>query len=140
MHSSKITPAYLEPASVRFSPFFQRTAAPHQTSKKATMMMLRPSSRLFQRVARAAVVVVQRPQQTPVIYRGATSFSFQRCFSSKENAEEQSTATITFTDDASVEHPEKKTASESIDISEFTQEIPIVMPDMGESTGTCCLI
>jgi hypothetical protein len=77
-------------------------------------------------------------QNRRIITREALYPAATRCLSnSKETENEETMATVTFTDDASAEHPKDSSSSndETIDASEFTQEIKIVMPDMGESTG-----
>jgi len=101
------------------------------------MSMLRPSSRLVSRVCRAALLR-HSSRQIPRAFLYPSS-SFHRCFSSKENNNEEQTATVTFSDES--EHQKQSSGStQDVDVSVFTQEVNITMPDMGESTGTFLVV
>jgi hypothetical protein len=96
------------------------------------------SSRL---VIRTTAAVLRSPRCTvprsvfiPFQYACRRSFSDEKKTDEKANDDDM---TITFTDSAT-EHAERKSSATkptTIDISEFTHEVPIHMPDMGEGKG-----
>ena len=111
---------------------------------RAATMMLRTSSRFLSRAATRNIVQRSSSRQDPRALIASTT----RCFSSSNDEkettikeqvsiEEENITTITFTNNPLVNHPKANQSSSSndFDISEFTQEVRITMPDMGESTG-----
>jgi hypothetical protein len=91
-------------------------------------MMTRPSFRLVQRATRS--LFLHQPIPTRAFIVPSSTISLR--YFTKESTE----ATVTITDDASTEHHKQSDPStEHVTVSEFTQEVKITMPDMGESTG-----
>lgn len=100
------------------------------------MMLQRSTSRLLSKALQRYSRQIPRRTSRGTVTTRTTAI---RCFSSNEKdttKDSEDVTTITFTDDASAEHPHKKVSTISeMDIAEFTQEVKITMPDMGESTG-----
>jgi hypothetical protein len=111
-----------------------------------TTTMMRPSLRLL--VRRVTGPSLQRTTRAiPTLFRNAcaTTSSF-RWFSDEtiSNKNKDDTiitpeATVTITDEAD-HHQQSDPSTKHLDESEFTQEVKITMPDMGESTGKLCIV
>mmetsp|Transcript_17558 Transcript_17558/g.31723 ORF Transcript_17558/g.31723 Transcript_17558/m.31723 type:complete len:195 (+) Transcript_17558:43-627(+) len=110
-----------------------------------TTMMRPPLRLLVQRVTRPSLQQTTRP--IPRIFRNAcTTTSSFRWFSNEssnnnknENNKEDTIttpeATVTITDEADHYEQSDPSTTKHLDKSEFTQEVKITMPDMGESTA-----
>jgi hypothetical protein len=115
-----------------------------------TTTMMRPSLRLL--VRRVTGPSLQRTTRAiPTLFRNAcATTSSVRWFSDEtisnknkdDNKEDNMItpeATVTITDEAD-HHQQSDPSTKHLDESEFTQEVKITMPDMGESRGKLCIV
>lgn len=101
---------------------------------------IRPTMRSSRLIIRTTAALLRGPRCTvPRSVLIPFQYACQRSFSDEKKTDEKANddMTITFTDSAT-EHAETKsstTTPTTIDRSEFTHEIPVHMPDMGEGKG-----